>query len=121
MNELINIALWVLCAWFIIQIFNGIVSALAIKEVHEKLKDHLDKIIHDVKVEKHHDTEYWFDNDTDEFLGQGQTIEEITDHVKSRFPNHIFVLPPKGVLCAPDWKFKATINVEERLKHYATK
>lgn len=118
---MIDIFIWIFVIWFVIQIFNTAVGFAAMKEVREQVKDHLNKIIHEVSVEKHGDVEYWFDKDSGEFLGQGQSISEITDHVKSRFPDHIFVLPPKGVLCAPTWEFMDKIDPNERIKHYANK
>lgn len=118
---MIDILVWAFIIWSLLQFARVIVNAMALKEVQVKVKEHLDKIIHEVKVEKHQDTEYWFDKETDQFLGQGKTIEEITAHIKSRFPNHIFVLPPKGVLCAPKWQFVDQLDHLERIEHYADK
>jgi len=118
---MIDILIWAFIFWGMLQLFRAIIGTMALKEVQVKVKEHLDKIIHEVKVEKHHDTEYWFDKETDQFLGQGKTIEEITAHIKSRFPDHIFVLPPKGVLCAPKWQFVDRLDATERAEHYANK
>ena len=103
--NIIDIALWVLGIWMLYRIVGGILTLMALKEAHEEIKERIEKIIHEVAVEKHGEMEYWFDKDTDQFLGQGKTIEEVTKHIKSRFPDHIFVLPPKGVICAPRWEF----------------
>lgn len=114
---MIEIAIWIFIIWGVVQIINAALTVVAVKEISEKVKDHLNKIIHEVSVEKHGEMEYWFDKETDQFLGQGKTVEEITAHVKSRFPDHIFVLP-KGVLCAPKWEFTEKLDVAERAKHY---
>lgn len=118
---MIEIVVWGFVLWGIFQLVSLIASVVAFKEVEGKVRDHLNKIIHEVAVEKHGEMEYWFDKDTDQFLGQGKTVAEITAHVKSRFPDHIFVLPLKGVLCAPKWEIVEKLDVIERAKHYGLK
>jgi hypothetical protein len=55
--------------------------------------------------------EYWFDEEDNRFLGQGKTAEEIINHVKSRFPDHIFLIQGVGgVSKQTDWKI---LDVEE--------
>lgn len=74
-------------------------------EVSELLKK-LNDIVHRVKVEQHGDVFYWFDADDDEFLGQGKTTEEAIEHVKKRFPQHIFFVASKDQqykISGPDW------------------
>ena len=56
---------------------------------------------------------YWFDADSDQFLGQGKTIQECIDHVKARFPGHIFLYKDNGILAGPEWKFSAEIPSKE--------
>lgn len=118
---MIEFIVWGFIIWCVVRIISFSISMSEMKKTHEKIIDHLDKIIHEVNVEQHGEMNYWFDKDTDQFLGQGLTIEEITAHVKSRFPDHIFILPLKGVLCAPDWTLKDHVTAAERLKHYASK
>lgn len=118
---MIEVLLWIFIGWGFLQIVRSILAVAALKEVHEKVVEKLNKIIHEVSVEKHGEVEYWFDKETDEFLGQGKTLDELVVHVKSRFPDHIFVLPPKGVLCAPKWEFTDKIDPLERIQHYADK
>ena len=63
--------------------------------------------IHQVKVEKHQDMLYWFDEDDDEFLGQGKDIQDIIHVLKSRFSEHIFLVSHQDSmysLYGPDWK-----------------
>mgnify|MGYP003347213377 CR=1 FL=1 len=88
---------------------NRIVEVIAegkddIDEEAEKLRDKLSKMIHRINQEKHGDMYYWFDKDNDEFLAQGKTADEIIDHVKSRFPKHIFIFNDDRALRGPDWK-----------------
>ena len=58
--------------------------------------------IHEVRVEKNKDVEYWYDNDTNEFLAQGRTKEEIYQIIKARFNGHVF-LCDDGVVTGPDY------------------
>lgn len=71
-----------------------------LNEKRTKLTKHLNEIVHDVSVEKHGDIEYWFDKDTHKFLGQGKTLEEMIAVIKSRFPDHVFLLSDVGGICA---------------------
>ena len=65
-------------------------------------------LVHRVSVEKHGEMFYWFDADSDEFLAQGKTTDETVSHLKSRFPNHIFLVKTKDQqfkISAPAWEF----------------
>ena len=76
-----------------------------VNEEANELRDKLRKMIHFVKLEKHGDQLYWFDAQTDQFLGQGKNIDEVIAHVKSRFPTHVFVdESANNFLKAPEWK-----------------
>ena len=66
-----------------------------------------DEIVHRVEVEKHGDIIYWFDEDDREFLGQGLTEQECIEHVKKRFPTHMFFFPDNRVIRAPNWTFES--------------
>lgn len=86
------------------------------QEVGE-LKEKLVKMIHFIKQEKHGDVLYWFDLDDDSFLGQGASVEELTEHVKKRFPTHVFITGDADkFLRAPEWKL-TPINELEGMKH----
>lgn len=61
---------------------------------------YLNEIIHQVNVETHYNTQYWFDGDNGQFLGQGATFDEVVDVLKTRFPNHIFLFKDIGAACA---------------------
>lgn len=92
-------------------------NIFVIEKVSNDIRNKLASIIHEVKVEEQEGMNYWFDSDTDQFLGQGKTIQDAIDHVKARFPNHIFLLPEKGILSGPDWKLQDTFNVKEFVHH----
>jgi len=71
-------------------------------EQSKKIAEYLDRVIHVVEVETHGDINYWYDKDSSEFLAQGTTREEIIKKLKSRFPNHIFLLNDDEMLVGPD-------------------
>jgi hypothetical protein len=60
---------------------------------NEELKEELERATKELKnkiilvnIEKHGDTLYLFEKDTDRFIAQGKTTEEIMKHCKERFP-----------------------------------
>lgn len=56
------------------------------EELVAAAKELKDKIII-VNIEKHGDMLYLFEKDTDRFIAQGRTKEEIMEHCRKRFPN----------------------------------
>jgi hypothetical protein len=72
-------------------------------EIEEELVDSLYSLVHKVKVEKHADTYYWFDEDNDQFFAQGQNSAELVEHLKQRFRSHVFLVDDKKLLCGPDF------------------
>jgi hypothetical protein len=71
---------------------------------HEEI-EYLKKIIHDVSVEIHKDIEYWYDANSHQFLASGATTDEVVSTLKSRFPEHIFLVPGRGGVAAKTgWK-----------------
>jgi hypothetical protein len=74
------------------------------RETNEQVQEYLKSIVHAVKSEKHGDTMYFFDADTDAFIAQGKTYEEIALALKARWRDHIFLIAEKYVLAGPDFK-----------------
>ena len=114
---IVEFILFALQLWFWYTIANLFFSFLlyrAEKEAKqdiEKILDRVNEIVHRVKVENHHDNWYWYDADSDRFLAQGATPDEVIDHVKSRFPDHVFLLESNDEnkilkLSGPEWKFE---------------
>ena len=73
---------------------------------NNKILAKLDHITHRVKVEKHGNHFYWFDDDDGEFLAQGETSEDVIANLRMRFPDHLFFLPDEKMVHAPDWSIK---------------
>lgn len=75
------------------------------REQRDAVVKYLNNIIHQVDVVKHYDVEYWYDADSGQFLGQGTTISDVVDVLKSRFPDHVFLIKDVGIFCAKtDWQ-----------------
>ena len=118
-----EIVIYAIITWIVLQVVLGIIDGwqmVALKQRIELIKE-ISDLIHDVKVEKIGDVEYWFDSQSDQFLGQGKTIDDIIAHVKSRFPDHIFLIQDTGgVSKQTDWKLmptdefkKVTLNTKD--------
>ena len=78
-------------------------------EERKEIREQVQTMLHRVEVEKHGDIHYWYDSRDGQFLAQGRTLEEMIDHVRDRFPSHIFFVDSKQTvykLCGPDWKFE---------------
>jgi hypothetical protein len=73
------------------------------KEEFDNALDEALRRVHIVSEEKHGGHLYWFDHESDEFLGQGKSSEECIEHVKKRFPSHVFFLPDQKYISAPNW------------------
>jgi hypothetical protein len=91
----------------------SIVLAVIIKQSENKAEqknemiEKLNGMVHRVREEQLDNTLYWFDDDTGDFLGQGQTSAEVIEHVRSRFPSHLFFLPEYKKVHAPTWKIES--------------
>jgi lipopolysaccharide export LptBFGC system permease protein LptF len=89
MNEIVDMILtflfWYAIGWFL---FNFLVRPWAQSRLEERIRE-LDQEIEDikrvykrVKIEQYGDTFYLFNADTDEFIAQGRTMQEIQDRVR---------------------------------------
>jgi hypothetical protein len=105
--DITSIILWAVVIWIVSQILLGAIDGWQIVKLQERVTvlKKLSDIIHTVKVETVGDIEYWYDADNDAFLAQGRTIDEVINVIKSRFPDHIFLIEDKGGLAAQTgWK-----------------
>lgn len=98
------IIILVLLAAFVI---NAVINSAINQKRQRQLEtiQYLNSIIHKVSVEKYHGIEYWFDEDTNKFLAQGKNYEEISETLKIRFPNHVFLFDEGGFSEKTNWKF----------------
>jgi len=82
-NFVIEVFFWMAVFWFALQIFGGMFN----RHVENKLEQlnaeiaEIERVYKRVKIEEYHDTFYLFNADTDEFIGQGRTMQEIRDRL----------------------------------------
>ena len=122
--DMTEIILWAVVVWVLSQILLGFVDAFQIVKLKERvgILKQLSEIIHQVKVEERDGIKYWYDADSEAFLAQGKTIDEVIDVIKSRFPDHIFLIRDTGgVSKQTDWKLmppeefnKVVINLDNK-------
>jgi hypothetical protein len=90
--SLVDFLFYLALGWVIGKVLGSIILHL-LRQRRDQLRDELvqaaqelkDKIII-VNIEKHGDVLYLFEKDTDRFIAQGKTKEEIMEHCKKRFP-----------------------------------
>ena len=88
-------------------------------ELHQEIVKKISDVVHPVKIEKHGDITYWFDADTDRFLAQGYTQNDIVEVLKKRFPKHIFIISPNEMMIGPT--FEVIPFTERDIQALATK
>jgi len=107
MSDIMELLGWVVFYYFIFKVAQSVAHSVAEdkEQRYATVKQYLDRIIHRVEVEVVNGVTYWFDRDNHAFLGQGQTVEDLIEVLKQRFPDHIFLLPTEEVVTAnTDWK-----------------
>jgi hypothetical protein len=117
--DLIDIFWFCLAIWVISQIINAIIDGITINQITNRIErlKYLNDIIHQVKIETHNGVDYWYDKDDAEFLGQGKSMEEIVSVLKSRFPDHVFLLGELGGLGKKtDWQLMKPDEFKEKLE-----
>lgn len=111
MNEILDMILtflfWYAIGWLI---FNFVVWPMLQVRLEQKIQD-LDKEISDikrmyrrVKIEQHQDTFYLFDAETDQFIGQGRTAQEVSDRIQGEVTLNVIEGDPDVVE-----KFRRTV------------
>jgi hypothetical protein len=122
--DVTEIILWAVVIWIISQIMLGISDAFQIVKLKERVDilKQLTEIIHQVKVEERDGMNYWYDADSQAFLAQGKTIDDVINVIKARFPDHIFLIQDAGgVSKQTNWKLmppeefnKIAINLDNK-------
>lgn len=89
------IVMWLIARWLKQRVAESEAEVAAVVKL-------INSKIHPVLKEVHGDHIYWFDAETDEFLAQGATQEEIVSVLKERFRGHIFLISPTEMLAGPN-------------------
>ena len=90
-------------------------------ELREEMVETLGQIMHGVRQEKHADVVYWFDEDSDAFLAQGRTTDEIRAHLKQRWRDHIFLINGTHVMAGPDYELQEATDADKMGQVFANK
>jgi len=112
--DLLRFFVEILFWYFLFSLLINFVYGRKLKENKKELDEQIEKLktyVHPVLVEQHGDMLYWFDGKTDQFLAQGKSADDIAAILKSRFPNHIFVVADDNasylLSSATNWKLEA--------------
>ena len=92
-----------------VDLYQQYFSSSLTHEERTEIVQRVSKLIHTIKKEQHGEVSYWFDEETDQFLGQGRTEDEIRMHLLTIFKGHIFILDEKRALAGPGLE---TISIE---------
>jgi len=122
---LLDLAVWSMFWFFVFRtirwIFDMRAAVEEAGELREEMVETLSKIMHGVKQEKHADVIYWFDEDSDAFLAQGRTVDDIREHLKQGWRDDIFLINGTHVMAGPDYELKEAASVEEMGQVFAIK
>ena len=100
----VQILFWTMIVNSILNLINHYLDRPT-KEDYQQLKQQIAKMVHFVREEQHGEMNYWFDEQTDEFLAQGTDFEQIIAQARARFPTHVFIIDDcKHTVSGPDWK-----------------
>lgn len=69
----------------------------------QELRDHFSQRLHRVRSEQIGSTFYWYDADTDQFIAQGETDDEIRAGLQQNWRDHIFVISEEHMIMGPDF------------------
>ena len=94
MDFILTIILGLFLGWMVSKIIQGYLRAKLLLEIQEKVEESQVEIkqhIIMVNVEKHDDVFYLYEKNTDQFIAQGKTIEELSQRCQERFKNHTII------------------------------
>lgn len=105
MDEFLNFLFYALLGYAFSQILLGFVDSYLQEkiEVRNELIKKINDVVHAVTIEKHGDITYWFDADSDRFIAQGYTQDEIVQELKKRWPKHIFIISQSEMMIGPEF------------------
>jgi 5'(3')-deoxyribonucleotidase len=91
---------WVVRPWILRRLETRIAELeLALKEVNENVVE--------AKIEEHHGQFYLFDKNTDHFLAQGYTAQEVADKMKKKLQVYVTAGDPDVIK-----RFKSTLPAD---------
>lgn len=91
---ILNILLGIFLGWAVAQIIGGYLRAKLISNIHEKIEEAAEEMKERwimVNIEQHDDIFYLYEKDTNQFIAQGKTIEEISQRCQERFKDRTII------------------------------
>lgn len=73
------------------------------QEQRNNIRKWLHSVVHSIKEERHGEQIYWFDKDTDNFIVQGKSFDDIVKNLQRNYNDHIFIIDDRFILSGPDW------------------
>jgi hypothetical protein len=91
--------------YLVFRVVSFISRQLAIREAEELLAESKVELrpIQNIKIEKHGDVYYWFDEESDHFIAQGKTIEDFILALRAVHKNKVFMYG-NLLLAGPDFE-----------------
>lgn len=111
LSEFAGFAVEMIFWYIVLQVILGWMER-RMSERNEEMREVIERvsnIVHRVRVEQHGEIYYWYDEDNDDFLAQGKDLEEATNHLRARFPGHLFFVTHKDniyKISAPSWELE---------------
>jgi hypothetical protein len=111
---------WLVAFYFLILVVRMVIARAETSEAVEKFRAEADRRIRIVDLETvpEHNSILAFDKENNQFLGQGQTIEDVKACIMSRFPDKMFILGDKLFSAIPQIN---QANVEIKLENSTTR
>ena len=92
---ILNILLGIFLGWALTQIIGGYLRAKLLLEIHEKIKEAAEEETKErwimVNVEQHDGIFYLYEKNTDQFIAQGKTMEELSQRCRELFKDHTVI------------------------------
>jgi hypothetical protein len=109
-NFVVEVFFWMAVFWFAFQIFGGMFNRHVenkIERLNAEIQE-IERVYKRIKIEEHYNTFYLFNADTDEFIGQGRTMQEIADKIRGEVVLNVMEGDPDVIQ-----RFRATVPEEK--------
>ena len=91
METLIEFLIYFAIGYFGYYFFSTIANGFRRAKILHEARDLVAKRVHVLKVEKHGDSYFWFDSESDQFIAQGKTIEDFQKVLREVHPAKVFL------------------------------
>ncbi len=111
---------WIVAFYFLILAVRMVIARAEASEAMDRFRAEADRRIRIVDLETvpEHNSILAFDKENNQFLGQGQTIDDVKASIMARFPDKLFILEDKLFSAIPQVN---QANVEIRFENSTTR